>query len=189
MLNSDKSSRILSKPSPQILDEMDDNIRAATEAARKAEEAARQAKQAADAALRSSVEAGKRAEEARKAGEKAAETATRAAAEAAAKAEQVAKAAHAAAEKAAKKAETADKQAKKADISDIGAKKYLVIFEKTVNNYSAYSPDLPGCIATGRTRAEVEKSIREAISFHIEGLKEDGLPIPKPAAFTEYVEV
>jgi len=67
--------------------------------------------------------------------------------------------------------------------------KYLVIFEKTDNNYSAYSPDMPGCIATGKTRNEVEKNIREAMSFHIEGLKEDGLPLPEPAAFTEYVEV
>ena len=67
--------------------------------------------------------------------------------------------------------------------------KYLVIFERAGNNYSAYSPDIPGCIATGRTRDEVEKNIREAISFHIEGLKEDGLPLPEPASFTEYVEV
>ncbi len=67
--------------------------------------------------------------------------------------------------------------------------KYLVIFEKTDDNYSAYSPDMPGCIATGKTRNEVEKNIREAMSFHIEGLKEDGLPLPEPAAFTEYVEV
>ena len=67
--------------------------------------------------------------------------------------------------------------------------KYLVIFEKANNNYSAYSPDLPGCIATGATRGEVEKNIREAISFHIEGLKEDGLPVPEPSSFTEYIEV
>jgi predicted RNase H-like HicB family nuclease len=66
--------------------------------------------------------------------------------------------------------------------------KYLVIFEKAKTNYSAYSPDLPGCIATGKTREETEKNIKEAISFHIDGLKEDGLPIPKPSAFTEYVE-
>ena len=52
---------------------------------------------------------------------------------------------------------------------------YLVIFEKAKNNYSAYSPDLPGCIATGKTRGEVEKNIREAIQFHIEGLEKDGL--------------
>ncbi len=67
--------------------------------------------------------------------------------------------------------------------------KYLVIFEKAGDNCSAYSPDLPGCIATGSTRDEVEKNIREAISFHIEGLTEDGLPLPEPASFTEYIEV
>jgi predicted RNase H-like HicB family nuclease len=67
--------------------------------------------------------------------------------------------------------------------------KYLVIFEKAVNNYSAYSPDLPGCIATGKTRRETEIKIKEAINLHIEGLKEDGLPMPEPSSFTEYVEV
>jgi len=67
--------------------------------------------------------------------------------------------------------------------------KYLVIFEKANGNYSAYSPDLPGCVATGTTRREVEKNIKEAISFHIEGLKEDGLPVPEPSSFTEYIEV
>jgi predicted RNase H-like HicB family nuclease len=67
--------------------------------------------------------------------------------------------------------------------------KYLVIFEKANGNYSAYSPDLPGCIATGRTKAEVEKNVREAISFHLEGLRKDGLPVPEPSSFTEYVEV
>ena len=67
--------------------------------------------------------------------------------------------------------------------------KYLVIFEKTNGNYSAYSPDIPGCIATGKTREEAEKNIREAISFHIEGLVKDGLPTPEPASFTEYIEV
>ncbi len=67
--------------------------------------------------------------------------------------------------------------------------KYLVIFERAGDNYSAYSPDVPGCIATGRTSDEVEKNIREAISFHIKGLVEDGSPIPEPAAFTEYIEV
>ena len=66
--------------------------------------------------------------------------------------------------------------------------KYLVVFEKADKNYSAYSPDLPGCIATGVTRKEVEKNIKEAISFHIEGLNEDGLPVPAPSSFTEYIE-
>jgi len=67
--------------------------------------------------------------------------------------------------------------------------KYLVIFEKANDNYCAYSPDLPGCIATGSTRNEVEKNIKEAISFHIEGLVKDGLPLPEATSFTEYVEV
>jgi predicted RNase H-like HicB family nuclease len=68
-------------------------------------------------------------------------------------------------------------------------RKYLVIFEKADHNYSAYSPDLPGCIATGTTHKEVEQNIREAIAFHIEGLKEDGLSVPEPSSFFEYVEV
>ena len=67
--------------------------------------------------------------------------------------------------------------------------KYLVIFEKANGNYSAYSPDVPGCIATGSTRKEAERTIKEAISFHIEGLKEDGLSVPEPSSFIEYVEV
>ena len=67
--------------------------------------------------------------------------------------------------------------------------RYLVIFERAGDNYSAHSPDIPGCIATGKTHEEAEKNIKEAISFHIEGLKEDGLPLPEPASFTEYIEV
>jgi predicted RNase H-like HicB family nuclease len=67
--------------------------------------------------------------------------------------------------------------------------RYVVIFEKANGNYSAYSPDLPGCIATGATRKEAEKNIKEAISFHIEGLLKDGLTPPEPASFTEYIEV
>ena len=67
--------------------------------------------------------------------------------------------------------------------------KYLVIFEKAKENYSAYSPDIPGCIATGMTRAEAGQNIREAIRFHIEGLQEDGLPLPEASSSTEYVEV
>jgi predicted RNase H-like HicB family nuclease len=67
--------------------------------------------------------------------------------------------------------------------------KYLVIFEKAKGNYSAYSPDLPGCIATGKNRKETENNIKEAINFHLDGLKEDGLPLPEPSSFTEYVEV
>lgn len=67
--------------------------------------------------------------------------------------------------------------------------KYLVVFEKTANNYSVYVPDLPGCIATGKTREEAERNIREAIAFHIQGLREDGMDIPPPQTFAEYEEV
>jgi len=63
--------------------------------------------------------------------------------------------------------------------------KYLVIFEKADSNYSSYSPDIPGCVATGKTLSEVEKNIKEAISFHIEGLAKDVLPVPDPPSFTE----
>jgi predicted RNase H-like HicB family nuclease len=66
--------------------------------------------------------------------------------------------------------------------------KYAVVIEKATNNFSAYVPDLPGCIATGETHEEVEKEIREAIRFHLDGLKEDGLVIPQPSAVCEYIE-
>jgi predicted RNase H-like HicB family nuclease len=66
--------------------------------------------------------------------------------------------------------------------------RYAVVIEKAVDNYSAYVPDLPGCVATGETVAEVERELREAIRFHIEGLKEDGLPVPPPTAVAEYVD-
>ena len=57
------------------------------------------------------------------------------------------------------------------------------------NNYSAYVPDLPGCVATGQTVEDVENEIRAAIEFHIEGLREDGLAIPQPVSIVEYLEV
>ena len=66
--------------------------------------------------------------------------------------------------------------------------RYAVVIEKANGNYSAYVPDLPGCIATGETVAAVENEIREAIRFHIDGLKEDGLPIPQPTSIADYVE-
>lgn len=66
--------------------------------------------------------------------------------------------------------------------------KYLIIIEKAGDNYSAYSPDIPGCIATGDTREEAESHMKEAIQLHLEGLKEDGLPVPVPSASAEYVE-
>jgi len=59
--------------------------------------------------------------------------------------------------------------------------KYLIIFEKTKRGYSAYSPDLPGCVSVGKTISETELNMKEAIEFHIEGLIEEGYEIPKPA--------
>ena len=66
--------------------------------------------------------------------------------------------------------------------------RYAVVIEKADGNYSAYVPDLPGCIATGETVAAVESEIRDAIRFHIEGLRQDGLPVPAPTSIAEYVE-
>jgi predicted RNase H-like HicB family nuclease len=65
---------------------------------------------------------------------------------------------------------------------------YLAIYEKTATGYSAYVPDLPGCITTGRTLDETARLMQEAMDFHIEGLREDGLPIPEPATAAGYVE-
>jgi predicted RNase H-like HicB family nuclease len=66
--------------------------------------------------------------------------------------------------------------------------RYAVVIEKAKKNYSAYVPDLPGCVATGATLEEVESEIREAIRFHLDGMRQDGAPIPKPSAVCEYVE-
>jgi len=67
------------------------------------------------------------------------------------------------------------------------SRRYLVIIEKASRNYSAYSPDLPGCIATGRTQRETEIRMREAIEIHLRGIQEDGLPIPEPISTAEFV--
>jgi predicted RNase H-like HicB family nuclease len=66
--------------------------------------------------------------------------------------------------------------------------RYAVVIEKANDNYSAYVPDLPGCVATGATVEEVEAEIRAAIRFHIDGLKADGLEVPPATSITEYVE-
>ncbi|MDZ7593471.1 MAG: type II toxin-antitoxin system HicB family antitoxin [Thiobacillus sp.] len=66
---------------------------------------------------------------------------------------------------------------------------YAIVVEKNEHNYSAYVPDLSGCMATGSTLKEVESEIRAAIEFHIEGLREDGLAIPQPVSIVEYLEV
>jgi predicted RNase H-like HicB family nuclease len=67
--------------------------------------------------------------------------------------------------------------------------RYAVVIEPTTTNFSAYVPDLPGCVATGDSVEQTEENIREAIRFHMDGLREDGLPVPTPAVRVEYVEV
>jgi predicted RNase H-like HicB family nuclease len=67
--------------------------------------------------------------------------------------------------------------------------RYAVVIEKAGNNYGAYVPDLPGCVATGDTVVEVEKLIREAMALHIEGMREDGISPPQPCAITKMVEM
>jgi len=68
-------------------------------------------------------------------------------------------------------------------------KQYAIVIEKAESNYSAYIPDLPGCVAMGATLAETERLLREAIDLHVEGMREDGLPIPEPSSRVEYVEI
>lgn len=66
--------------------------------------------------------------------------------------------------------------------------KYLIVIEKSDTGYSAYSPDLPGCVSTGTTPEETEQNMQEAIKFHIDGLKEEGYDIPQPTSHSSYVE-
>lgn len=68
-------------------------------------------------------------------------------------------------------------------------KKYLVVVEETATGFSVYSPDLPGCIATGATREEVEREMRNAMQFHIEGLREEGQAVPEPHSYPAFCEV
>ena len=67
--------------------------------------------------------------------------------------------------------------------------RYAIVIERANENFSAYVPDLPGCVATGGTLKETEQAIREAIEFHIEGLREDGAPVPPPTSRVDYIEV
>lgn len=67
--------------------------------------------------------------------------------------------------------------------------RFLVVIEKAKGNYSAYSPDLPGCVATGVTREEAERNMHEAIEIHVRGLLEDNLPVPESNSFAEYIAV
>lgn len=67
--------------------------------------------------------------------------------------------------------------------------KYAVVIEKSETGYGAYVPDLPGCVAVGETIDETERLIREAVEFHVDGLRDDGLPVPEASTVTQYVEV
>ena len=67
--------------------------------------------------------------------------------------------------------------------------RFLIVIEKIKNNYSAYSPDLPGCVATGKTRQEAERNMHEAVEMHIQGMIEDKLPIPEANSSAEYIAV
>jgi predicted RNase H-like HicB family nuclease len=67
--------------------------------------------------------------------------------------------------------------------------RYAIVIEKAGGNYSAYVPDLPGCVATGATVAEIASQMREAITLHVEGMREDGVPIPPPSSQVDYVDV
>jgi predicted RNase H-like HicB family nuclease len=67
--------------------------------------------------------------------------------------------------------------------------RYLIVIEASKTGFSAYSPDLPGCVATGRTRKEVEKQMRGAIEFHIEGLRDEGQDVPPGTSYSAYIEI
>lgn len=67
--------------------------------------------------------------------------------------------------------------------------RYAIVMEKAQSNYAAYVPDLPGCVATGATIGQTQRRIREAIEIHIAGLREDGIPVPKPSSRVDYVEI
>ena len=67
--------------------------------------------------------------------------------------------------------------------------KYLIVIERTATGYSAYSPDLSGCIATGGTREEVEREMKGAIAFHLDGLKAEGMAVPQPSSSSSYVDI
>ncbi len=68
-------------------------------------------------------------------------------------------------------------------------KRFLIVIEQTESGYSSYSPDLPGCVSTGKTREEVKRNMREAIEFHVDGLREEGYPVPEPHTSSSYVEL
>lgn len=67
--------------------------------------------------------------------------------------------------------------------------RYLIVIEPTETGFSAYSPDLPGCVSTGQSRAEVERNMKEAMEFHLDGLRDEGLPVPEPRSEAAFFEI
>ena len=67
--------------------------------------------------------------------------------------------------------------------------RYAIVIENAGSNFSGYVPDLPGCVATGATVEETEQALREAIGFHLQGMREDGSPVPPPSSRVDYIEV
>lgn len=67
--------------------------------------------------------------------------------------------------------------------------RYLIVIEKAAHNYAAYSPDVPGCVATGQTAAEAEEKMKSALRMHLRGLLEDGLPLPEPTTTADYADI
>ena len=70
-----------------------------------------------------------------------------------------------------------------------GGRRFLIVIEKTVTGLSAYAPDVRGCVATGRTREEVQREMADAIAFHIDGLKAEGMDLPQPSTSSSYVDI
>jgi predicted RNase H-like HicB family nuclease len=68
-------------------------------------------------------------------------------------------------------------------------KRYLIVIERADSGFSSYSPDLPGCVSTGKTREVVDKNMREAIEFHVDGLRQESYPVPEPQASSSYIEL
>ena len=75
------------------------------------------------------------------------------------------------------------------EASEVEVMRYLIVVEETGTGFSAYSPDLEGCVATGSTMEDVERKMKEAIEFHLEGLQEEGITIPVPHSYSQYLEV
>ena len=75
------------------------------------------------------------------------------------------------------------------EVGGITVSRYLIVIENAGSNYSTYCPDIPGCVSTGTTVEETRKNMEGAVEFHVEGLREDGFPVPPPSSIADYVEI